>query len=157
LGGLRGDAPEVLGGDVGAADELLGDLGPVEVEVVVGDERVLALAGLLLETLELLELRLAGLVEQALLGLAGGLDRVDAELALVVELDHRVARGAWSLLVGGEQGVLERVDQGVALDSLLLLDRPDRLDDLSGHSYPSSIRLPRTICSYGISMSSSPL
>ena len=76
-----------------ALDLVVGHLGPVDVEVVVGDERVRALAGLLLEPLELVELALARLVEQALLDVGRQLDREDAEVALVaVELDRR--RGA---------------------------------------------------------------
>src|SRR5207302_643933 len=47
LRGLRGDAAEALGRDVLADDLLVGDVGPVDVEVVVGDERVLALDDLL--------------------------------------------------------------------------------------------------------------
>src|SRR5207302_2358573 len=46
---LRGDAAEVVRRDVLALDLILGNVGPVDVEVVVGDECVLALAGLLLE------------------------------------------------------------------------------------------------------------
>ena len=52
---------------------------------------------------------------------------------LVVELDLRVARCAGGLLVGGEQGVLERVDEGVFLDPLLALDLPDCFQNLSAH------------------------
>ena len=71
-------------------DIVFGDVGPVDVEVVVGDELVLALAGLLLEARGL-ELALAGLVEEALLDVGGQLDRVDAEVAgVVVHLDGRV-------------------------------------------------------------------
>src|SRR5262245_35592395 len=50
---LRGDAPEALRGHVLARDPVLGHLGPVDVEVVVRDQGVLALARLLLEALEL--------------------------------------------------------------------------------------------------------
>ena len=57
-----GDAAEALRRHVLALDVLVRDVGPVDVEVVVGDERVLALSRLLLELLELLELALAGLV-----------------------------------------------------------------------------------------------
>src|SRR5206468_12391423 len=55
---LRRDAAEALRRNVLAANVALRDIGPVDVEVVVGDERVLALAALLLEALELLELAL---------------------------------------------------------------------------------------------------
>jgi hypothetical protein len=63
LRGLRGDAAKAFRRHVLAHDLLGGHVGPVDVEIVVGDERVLALAGLLLELLELLELALARLVE----------------------------------------------------------------------------------------------
>ena len=103
---------------------------------------MLLLAGLLLEPLELLDLRLHRLVEQPLLEVVRDLDRVDAELALVVELDDRVPRGARGLLVGGEERVLQSLDDGVLLDPLLALQPTDVLDDLLRHrSYaPSSTR-----------------
>src|ERR671925_23664 len=139
---LRGDAAEVLGRDVLALHEVLGHVRPVDVEVVVGDQRVRTLAGLGLEALELLERALARLVEQALLDVGRQLDREDAELAVVrIEFDGRVARGPGRLLVRGEQRVLERVDERVLLDSLLALDRLDRFDDLSAH-----VATPRRSC-----------
>jgi len=52
---------------------------------------VVLLAGLLLEPLELLERALAGLVEQTGLDVRRQIDRVDAEVAAIVELDGRVA------------------------------------------------------------------
>ncbi len=75
---------------------LVGHLGPVDVEVVVGDERVLALAGLLLEPLELLELALARLVEQPLLDVGRQLDREDAEVAG----RRRISTAAWRAAPG---------------------------------------------------------
>ena len=134
LRGLRGDPAEVVRGDVLALDLVLGNLGPVDVEVLVVDQRVRALAVLGLERFELRERALARLFDQALLDVGGQLDRVDAEVALVVELDRRVARGARGLLVGGEERVLERADQSVAVDPLLLLDDANRFDDLSASS-----------------------
>ena len=154
LGGLRGDAAEVVRRHVRALDLVLGNLRPVDVEVVVVDERVRALAVLGLEDFELGNRTLAGLLDEALLDVGRQLDRVHAEVALVVELDRGVARGAGCLLVCGQKRVLECVDQGLAVDPLLLLDYADRLDDLFGHLVPSSIRLPRTIESYGISTGS---
>ena len=91
LRGLRGDAAEVVGRDVLALDQVLGHLAPVDLEVVVVEQRVRALAVLGLEPLELLERALARLVEQPLLEVGRQLDRVDAEVALVVELDRRRA------------------------------------------------------------------
>ena len=46
LRGLRGDAPEVLGRHVGALDQRRVDVGPVDLEVVVGDQHVRVLARL---------------------------------------------------------------------------------------------------------------
>jgi hypothetical protein len=134
LRGLCGDATEALRRDVLAHDLLGGNVGPVDVEVVVGDERVLALAGLLLESLELLELPLASLVDEALLDVGRQLDREDAEIAgVVVHLDGRVARRARRLLVGREERVLERGDKCALFDSLVALDLADGLDDLLAH------------------------
>src|SRR5262249_1018695 len=152
---LRGDAAEVLGRDVLALDLILGDLGPVDVEVVIGEERVRALAVLGFDPLELLQRALARLVDETLLAVGRQLDRVDAKVALLVDLDGGVARRARRLLVGGKKSVLERRDQRAALDPLLALDVSDCVDDLLRHLVPtSSIRLPRTIESYGTSMDS---
>src|SRR5204863_3077385 len=113
--GLRGDAAEVLWGDVLARDQVLGHLGPVELEILVGKKRVVLLAGLLLDALELVERALARLVEQALLEVGWQLDRVDAEVARIVELDGGVPRCAGGLLVSRKQRVFERRDQRAAL------------------------------------------
>ncbi len=87
---------------------------------------MLALAGLLLELLELLELALARLVEQALLDVGGQLDREDAEVArAVVHLDRGVTRRTRRLLVRREQRVLEGGDERALLDSLVALDLAD--------------------------------
>jgi hypothetical protein len=67
------------------------------------------------------------------LEVAGDLDREDAELALVVELDRGVPGRTRGLLVGGEERVLERADDRVLLDPLLALEASDVLDDLLGH------------------------
>ncbi len=80
---------------------MLGHIGPVDVEVVVGDERVGTLSGLHLEGLELLELALAGFFDQALLDVSGQLDREDAKVTLLVDFDDRVAGGSRHLLVRG--------------------------------------------------------
>ena len=112
---------------------MLGHLRPVELEIVVGQQRVVLLAGLGLEPLELFERALARLFEQALLEIRRDLDRVDAEIAVVVQLDGCVPRRAGCLLVRSEERVLERLDERVAVDALLALDRADRFDDLSRH------------------------
>src|SRR5207344_200148 len=120
-------------------------------EVVVGDENVRVLAGLLLLRFELGDRALSRLLDQPLLDVGRELDREHAEVArLAVELDGRVPGGLRGLLVSGEERVLERVDQRVLFDPLLALDRLDRFDDLSAHLSPSSTRLPRTIASYGM-------
>ncbi len=118
-------------------------------------ERVLALAGLLLELLELGDARFARLLDEPRLDVLGDLDPVDAELAVAVELDLRMAGRTRRLLVGSAERILERRDEDALLDALLLLDRLDALDDLLAHVVnPSSIRLARTMASYG--MRSSP-
>src|SRR5256885_7914836 len=132
--GLRGDASEALRSHVLPLDVLVRNVGPVDVEVVVGDERVLALAGLLLEPLELLELALSGLVEQTHLDVGRQLDREDAEVAgVVVHLDGRMTRRARRLLVGREERVLERGDERALVESLVALDLANGLDDLLAH------------------------
>ena len=78
---------------------------------------------------------LARLLDEPLLEVARDLDRVDAEIALVVELDGGVARRARSLLVCSEERVLERLDERVAVDALLALDGANRFDDLSRHRF----------------------
>src|SRR5436190_2535730 len=137
LGRLRRDASEALRRDVLAMHLALGNVRPVDVEVVVGDQRVLPLAGLLLEPLELLELALAGVVEEALLDLRSQLDREDAEVAAVVHLHGGVPGRARRLLVGREQRVLERRDERALLDALVALDLANSFDDLLAHLTPS--------------------
>ena len=127
------------------------DLRPVEVEILVGDQRVLALAGLLLDPLELGDPRLARVLDESELDVLRDLDPVDAELALAVELDLGVAGRVGRLLVRREQRILESGDEDAFLDPLLLLDRVDSFDDLLAHVVnPSSIRFARTMASYGI-------
>ena len=141
LGRLRRDPAEVVRGHVGADDLVGWHLRPVEIEILVGDQRVLALAGLLLDLLELGDPRLAGVLDEANLDVLGNLDSVDAKLALAVELDLGMAGGVGRLLVRREQRVLERGDEDALLDSLLLLDRVNPFDDLLAHVVnPSSIR-----------------
>ena len=151
LRGLRGDPAEVVRRHVRAHDLVRGYLRPVELEVIVGDERVLALPGLLLELLELGDARLARLLDEPLLDVAGDVDPVDAELARVVELHLGMPGCARRLLVGGAERVLECRDEDALLDALLLLDLVDALDDLLAHvCNPSSIRLARTMEAYGM-------
>src|SRR4051795_3597910 len=72
---LGRDAAEVLGRDVLALDLLLRHLRPVELEVLVGEERVVLLAGLHLEPVELLDRMLPRFLDEPLLEVAGNLDR----------------------------------------------------------------------------------
>ena len=102
LRSLRRDASEVRGSDVLTLDQVLGDVGPVDVEVVVRDERVRAFSRLDLERLELLELALARFLDQALLDVGRQFHREDAEITLLVDFDDRMARGSGHLLVRGE-------------------------------------------------------
>ena len=136
LRGLRGDAPEVVGSHVGADDLVRRHLRPVEVEILVGDQRVLPLARLLLDPLELGDPLLARLLDEAHLDVLRDLDPEHAELALSVELDLGVASRLGRLLVRREQRVLERGDEDAFLDPLLLLDRVDSFDDLLAHGQP---------------------
>jgi len=148
LRGLRGDPAEVVGRHVFARDLLLGDLRPVEVEILVGEQRVVLLAGFLFDPLELVQGALAGFFEQARLEVLGQLDREDAEVSQVVELDGRVPGSARRLLVGRKQRVLERGDENSGLDPLLALELANGVDDLLCHlPCPSSIRLARTMSS----------
>ncbi len=82
--------PKLLGCDVLALNEILGHLRPVDLQVVVGEQRVVLLAGLLLDPLEIVDRMLARLLEQPQLEVLGQLDREHAEIALVVELDGRM-------------------------------------------------------------------
>src|SRR5262249_10292694 len=128
----------------------LGDLRPVDLEVVVGEQRVVLLAGLLLDPLEVVQRALARFVEEAYLEIGRDLDRVDAEVAAIVELDGCVPGRARRLLVGRKQRVLERGDERAAFDSLLALDFANGVNDLLAHDplIPSSTMLARTISSY---------
>src|SRR5207253_1702068 len=127
------------GSDVRALDLALGNVGPVDVEVVVGDECVRPLACFGLECLELFELALTRFVDQTLLDVRWELDREHAEVALLVDLDGRVPRGAGHLLVSSEQSVLERGDEGSALDSLFALDVANCFNDFLAH-LPTPLR-----------------
>ena len=63
--------PKLLGRHVLAVDQLVRDLRPVDLEIVVGEQRVVLLAGLLLDALEVVEGLLACLVEQSRLEVLG--------------------------------------------------------------------------------------
>jgi hypothetical protein len=119
LGGLGGDAAEIAWRHLALVDLLERHPVPVDVEVVVGDERVRALPVLLLGGFELLQCLLSCLVEQSFLKIRGQVDCPDEEVAAAaVERDLRVALGLGCLLVCGEQRILERRDQGLSLDPL---------------------------------------
>src|SRR4051794_7087555 len=141
LGGLRGDAAEVVRGDVPLVDLVL----------------------VLLE-LDRIDLRLFGLAHLPRLGVDGRLlvDRLDDQVRLEalgddqlgdaevrglrVDVDARVLRGVGLLLVGREERVLQRVTKLVGGDALLACEGTHRLKDLSGHGY-SSTRLDRVMAS----------
>src|SRR5438105_258322 len=143
--------PANFGRDVLSLDLTFGDIGPVDVEVVVGDERVRPLAGFCLECFELFELPLACLFDQPLLDIRRELDREDAKVALVVDLNGRVTRRAGHLLVRRQKRVLECRHQRPALDALFALDVADCFNDFLAHlptlrrsSWPGRLR--RTGC-----------
>ena len=132
LGGLGGDPAEVFGGDVAGRDLVL--VGGDHLRVELGVLGLAQLARLGVDLALLLLLGLGRLGQQLLLQLGRQDQLEDAEVAgLVVEVDAGVFGGAGGLLVGGEEGVLERVHQLVGGDPLLLLERLDCVDDLFGH------------------------
>ena len=130
LGGLGGDAAEVLGGDVA-----LGDLVLVLGEHLGRDVGLFdhaPLAGLGVDR----GLGLVDLVEQLVFEVLGHEQFEDAEVAgLAVEFDARVLGRAGRLLVGREQRVFERVHQGFGVDPLLALEQLDCVNDFLGHVY----------------------
>ncbi len=129
LGGLRGDAAEVLGRHVALVD-LIAVLGEqLGVELGLGGLAHLPRLGV---DRGLLLLHLG---EQPLLELGGDDQLEDDEVAAVaVHVHARVLGGAGGLLVGGEQGVLERRHQALGGDALLALEDPYGLQDLSTHA-----------------------
>src|SRR5581483_34574 len=149
---LRRDAAEVLRRHVLARDLILRYLRPVQDEVVVREQRVVLLAALLLDPLELVERALASLVEEPLLEVGRELDRVHAEVARVVELDGGMPCRTLCLLVRREQRVLEGDDERARLDPLLALDLANGVDDLLCHRAPTlrrsgwPARSGRTVC-----------
>src|SRR3954452_1105563 len=144
LGGLRGDAAEVVRGDVPLVDLVL----------------------VLLE-LDRIDLRLLGLAHLPRLGVHGRLlvNRLDDQMRLEalgddqlgddevrglgVDVDPRVLRRAGLLLVGRQERVLEGDAELVRGDALLARARAHGLQDLSGHGY-SSTRLDRVMSPKGM-------
>ena len=134
LGGLGGDPPEVVGGDVAGRDLVL--VGGHDLRVELG---LLGLAHLARLGVDRLLLLLDRLRHQLLLELRRQDQLEDAEVrGVAVEVDAGVLGGARRLLVRGQEGVLERRHQGLGVDPLLLLEALDRLDDLTAHLAPSS-------------------
>ena len=113
LGGLRGDAAEVVGRDLVPLDLALVDRREVEADLLA----------LLVEHLERLDVDVVGEDELE-----------DADVArLGVDLDLGVLDGVGRLLVRGVQRVFERAQQRLGADALLFLDLAQSLDDLSTH------------------------
>ena len=125
--------PKVVRRHVLAVDQLVRDLRPVDLEIVVGEQRVVLLARLLLDALQLVERMLARLLEEPRLELLGDVDREHAEVTLVVELHGGVPRRARRLLVSRQQRVLESCDKRAALDSLLAFDLANGVNDFLAH------------------------
>jgi hypothetical protein len=130
LGGLRGDAAEVVGGDVALGDLLveLGQARRCDLRGLRDDH----LARLRVDApLELARGLLLRLVQELVLEVLGQDELLDAVLAEVgVEMDAGVLDGARLLLVGRQQGILEGRDQLLLGDALLPRERADGLDDL---------------------------
>ena len=117
LGRLRGDAAEVAGGHVPCLDLVL--VGGQHLGVELG---LLGLAQLARLGVDRLFLLVGGLLEELLLELGRQDQLKDQEVAgVAVQIDTRVAGRLGSLLVRGEQGVLERLHQRLGVDPLLLL------------------------------------
>jgi hypothetical protein len=136
LGGLGGDPAEVFGGDVAGRDLIL--VGSDHLRVQLGILGLAHFAGLGID-LGLL-LQLGGLGQQLLLQLRRQ-DQLEHQVltGFVVEVDPRVFSRARGLLVRREEGVLEGVHQLVGGDSLLCLERFDRVDDFLAHWGDSSV------------------
>src|SRR4051794_29134124 len=150
LGGLSGDAPEVVRRDVAGLELVhvglealevdLGLLGLADLARLRVDARLLVLGRLLL---------LLG--EQALLEVLGDDQLVDAEVGgLAVHRHLRVLGGAGLLLVGRQQRVLERLHQLVLGDALLAPEDPYGFDDLLRHGPQSPSRFERWMSAYAI-------
>jgi hypothetical protein len=150
LGGLGGDPAEIVRGYVAGLDLVL--VRGEDLRIKLG---VLGLAQLSRLGVDLLLGLLGDLLEQLLLQLSGQDQLEHAKVGgFTVEVDARVLRGAGGLLVSGEQGILERRHQRLGVDSLFLLEAPDRFDDLAAHAPPpesSGTRLDRRIPSNGMS------
>ena len=128
LGGLRGDPAEVGRRHVAAAD-LVAVLGQL-LGVDLGLLGLAQLARLRVDRALLLD----RLLDELLLELRRDEQLEHAEVGRVpVHVDARVLGGAGSLLVGGEERVLEREHQLLGRDALLFLERLDGLNDLLGH------------------------
>ncbi len=148
LGGLRRDAAEVVGGHVARLDLVL--VRGEDLRVELGVLGLAKLAGLGVDDGLLL---LGDLGEELLLELGRQDQLEDAEIGgLAVEIDTRVLGRAGALLIGGEQGILERRHQRLGIDALLLLETLQGLDDLATQAITSNsgIRLERRISLKGM-------
>ena len=138
LGGLRGDAAEVVRRDVALVD-LLGVLG----EQLLVELGLFGLAHLPRLGVDgrLLDLDLG---KQLLLELGRDQQLEDLEVrGLAVHVDARVMGGARLLLVSRQQRVLQSQHQPLGGDALLALEDVDCLDDLLRHKAQPSSRLLR--------------
>ena len=112
----------------------VGDLVLVGGQQLRVELRLLGLAELAGLRVDRLLLLLDRLRHQLLLQLRRQDQLEDAEIGgVAVEVDAGVLGGARRLLVRGQQRVLQRRHQGLGIDPLLLLEAPDRLDDLAAH------------------------
>ena len=131
LGGLRGDAAEVVRRDVAALDLVL-ELGQL-LEVELGLGRRAQLPGLRVDG----RLLVGDVDDHLVLDLLRDEQLEDDEVArLAVHLDERVLGRARRLLVRGEQRVLERQHQLLGGDGLLGGEAADGLEDLPRHVAP---------------------
>jgi hypothetical protein len=127
LGGLRGDAAEVLRRGVALVDLIAVLREPLGIDLrLLGLPQLAGLGVDLRLLLLLLDLR-----EQLLLEVGRHEQLEYAEVSgRAIDLHPRVLGRAGRLLVGGQQGVLERRHQSIGGDALLSLQDLDGLDDL---------------------------
>src|SRR3954469_24904312 len=147
LGGLGGDAAEVVRGDVLLVDlvAVLLELGRVDLGVL----RLYRLAGLGIDVGPLVD----RLDDQVGLQALGHDELDDAVVAGVgVHLHARVLGRARLLLVRRQQGVLQRMDEAVGRDALLDGQGLHGVQDLSRHVGYSSTRLDLRMSAYGIAI-----
>src|SRR4051812_40612794 len=143
LGGLRGDPPEVVRGDVADLDLILEVAQARRVDVGrLGDDDLARLG--VHAALERAGRLLLGLVEKLVLEVLGQQELLDDEVTgVAVHANAGVARRAGLLLVGAEECILERAHQLLLGDAFFAPESLYGFDDLCGHVPQSPTRFER--------------